>query len=102
MRDISRDRTPPERHCHPELGNDTIVIGTAMNHAVILSAAKNHLERIGRRKMILRFAQDERSFEPSTFRGGPLDARRAPSGRTFQVRRAEHAMFGHFEPEHLR
>ena len=36
-----------------------------MNQAVILSEAKDHLERIECRKMILRFAQDDRRFEPS-------------------------------------
>ena len=33
-----------------------------MNTSVILSAAKDHLEWIERRKMILRFAQDDMHF----------------------------------------
>ena len=36
-----------------------------MNQAVILSEAKDHLENIERRKMILRCAQDDKPFEPT-------------------------------------
>ena len=43
-----------------------------MNFAVILSEAKDHLEKIERRKMILRFAQDDRLLEP--FRRDSLEA----------------------------
>ena len=37
-----------------------------MNQAVILSEAKDHLENIERRKMILRCAQDDKPFRTST------------------------------------
>ena len=45
-----------------------------MNQAVILSEAKDHLESMGRREMILRFAQDDMPFRAFHFSGGSLEA----------------------------
>ena len=43
-------------------------LGVTVNQAVILSAAKDHLERIERRKMILRCAQDDKPSAAFHFR----------------------------------
>jgi hypothetical protein len=43
-------------------------LSRGIKELVILSGAKDHLAEIERRKMILRFAQDDKLVDPTRFR----------------------------------